>query len=165
MAEAQKQLVRVSANDPTEQSESLKFQDALRALDEQEEKERLEAEKRQRVLSHGADIARKWLCAKSCTSLEIKTCHELEPTSEGPQKSTRQRGWFCAGISVQDRFLLDEHPFCTRVETMQDAGHIRSRKTGKAERTSARAKICCLFLVSRQRTDPFQSFGWTAQNQ
>jgi len=48
MAEAQKQLVRVSANDPTEQSESLKFQDALRALDEQEEKERLEAEKRQR---------------------------------------------------------------------------------------------------------------------
>ena len=63
------------------------------------------------VLSHGADIARKWLCAKSCTSLEIKTCHELEPTSEGPQKSTRQRGWFCAGISVQDRFLLDEHPF------------------------------------------------------
>lgn len=44
-------------------------------------------------------------------------------------------------------------------------GHIRSRKTGKAETTSARAKICCLFLVSRQRTDPFQSFGWTAQNQ
>eukprot|EP00434_Breviolum_minutum_P005455 symbB.v1.2.004806.t1/scaffold270.1/size246978/17 len=54
MAEAQKQLVRVSANDPTEQSESLKFQDALRALDEQEEKERLEAEKRQSAEEHEA---------------------------------------------------------------------------------------------------------------
>lgn len=105
--------------------ESLKFQDALRALDEQEEKERLEAEKRQRSPQSWGWQCQEMddlLCAKSCTSLEIKTCHELEPTSEGPQKSTRQRGWFCAGISVQDRFLLDERAsICTRVETMQDA--------------------------------------------